>query len=61
MKDRAPCSIDLDRVMVDYLQEMVKKYGLDDMGKAMRCLVNLARDDERYEKAAFGEVRCLDC
>jgi hypothetical protein len=61
MKDLAPQTIELESEKVQFLQEMSKKYGLTDIGKAVRCLVNYARENPERLDEIFGEVRCLDC
>ena len=38
-----------------------KAYSLPDTAKAMRCLINYARDNPEKRKAIFAEVCCLDC
>ena len=40
---------------------MSAKYGLTDVGKAVRCLVNYARENPERLDDIFGEIRCLDC
>ena len=32
-----------------------------DIGKAVRCLVNYARENPDRRDDIFGEIRCLDC
>jgi hypothetical protein len=61
MKDLAPHSIELESDKVKFLDEMTKKYDLADIGKAVRCLVNYARENQDKLDEIFGEVRCLDC
>ena len=61
MKDRAVYSIELDRSMHAFLEEMVKKYSLADVGKAVRYLVNYARDETGKQDDIFADIRCLDC
>jgi hypothetical protein len=61
MKDLAPHTIELESEKVQFLQEMSTKYGLGDMGKAIRCLVNYARENPERRDDIFGEIRCLDC
>ncbi len=61
MKDASPVSIELVSDQVRYLEEMAQKHGLPDIGKAVRCLVNYARETPEHEEAIFTEVRCLDC
>ena len=40
---------------------MVEAYSLPDTAKAIRCLINYARDNPDKREAIFTEVRCLDC
>ena len=61
MKDYAPRPIDLDSSMVEYLETAAKKYGLSDIGKAVRCLVNYARDNPEKQNDIFDEIRCQGC
>jgi len=61
MKDLRPCSIDLEVAKVEFLEQMAESHGLPDIGKAVRCLVNYARDNPDKHAAIFTEVRCLDC
>ena len=61
MKDYTPRSIELDSEMVAYLEEVAKKYDLPDIGKAVRCLVNYARESEAKRDEIFSEVRCMGC
>jgi hypothetical protein len=46
---------------VAFLQQMADAYGLPDIGKAVRCLVNYARENPDKQEAIFNEVRCMDC
>jgi hypothetical protein len=61
MKDLAPHTIELESEKLQFLQEMSTKYGLADVGKAVRCLVNYARENPDRLDDIFGEIRCLDC
>lgn len=61
MKDLTAQSIELESEKVKFLQEMAKKYDLPDIGKAVRCLVNYARENPDKLDDIFAEVRCLDC
>ena len=61
MKDYTPRPVDLDSSMVEYLEEMAKKYSLPDAGKAVRCLINYARENPEKGNEIFDEVRCLGC
>jgi hypothetical protein len=44
-----------------YLDEAVKAFNLEDAGKALRCLINYARENPEKRDDIFGEVRCADC
>ena len=61
MKDAEPCPIELETEKVAFLKNVATTYGLPDIGKAVRCLVNYARENPDKHEAIFGEVRCLDC
>jgi hypothetical protein len=61
MKDLASQPIELAGDQQRFLQDMADKHGLPDVGKAIRCLVNYARDNPHRQEEIFGEVRCLDC
>ena len=61
MKDAQACSIELETEKVAFLKGVAEAYDLPDIGKAVRCLVNYARENPDKHQAIFGEVRCLDC
>jgi hypothetical protein len=61
MKDATPYPVDLASEQKRFLEDMVTKHGLGDLGKAVRCLVNYAREHPQHEDVIFAEVRCLDC
>ncbi len=61
MKDYQPRQIELDSTMVEYLEETAKKYDLPDMSKAIRCLVNYARENADKQDDIFSDIRCLGC
>jgi hypothetical protein len=61
MKDYSARPIELDSAMVEYLEETAKKYSLPDAGKAVRCLVNYARENPDKRDEIFDEIRCLGC
>jgi hypothetical protein len=61
MKDPATYSIALESQKVRFLEDMTIKYALTDIGKAVRCLVNYARENPDKLDDIFGEVRCVDC
>ena len=61
MSDKQSRPVDLKPAMVQFLDEVTKTYQLDDAGKALRCLVNYARENPDKHAEIFGEMRCLDC
>ena len=61
MKDAKPYEIELELVKMQFLEEMAAKYGLTDAGKAVRCLINYARENPDKHEEIFGEIRCTDC
>ena len=44
-----------------YLDEAVKAFNLDDAGKAIRILINYARENPDKRDEIFSEVRCTNC
>jgi hypothetical protein len=61
MKDAKPYEIELETEKMQFLQAMATQYGLSDAGKAVRCLINYARENPDKHAEIFDEVRCLDC
>lgn len=61
MKDAKPYQIDLETEKIQFLQAMATQYGLSDVGKAVRCLINYARENPDKHTEIFDEVRCIDC
>ena len=45
-----------------YIDEAVKAFNLDDAGKAVRILINYARENPDKRNEIFGDVHCTgDC
>ena len=61
MKDFRPCAIELDSAKVEFLEEVRSSYDLPDIGKAVRCLINYARENPEKRDEIFSDVRCLEC
>ncbi|HET6961028.1 MAG TPA: hypothetical protein VFJ27_00960 [Terriglobia bacterium] len=61
MKDKTELKIPLEPEKVEFLQRMAKSYQLPDIGKAVRCLIDYARENPDQQAAIFGEVHCQDC
>ncbi len=61
MKDAKAYPIELETEKIQFLEEVAAKYGLPDAAKAIRCLINYARENPDKHADIFEEVRCLDC
>ena len=61
MKDKIEQRILLEPEKVGFLQTMAKSYQLPDIGKAVRCLIDYARENPDKQAEIFGEVHCQDC
>ena len=61
LKDKATFDVLLEKHQMAFLEEVAKKYRLEDASKAIRCLINFAIDEAGEQERIFGEVRCLDC
>jgi hypothetical protein len=61
MSDKQTTPVDLKPEMIQFLAEMAKTYQLDDAGKAVRCLINYARENADKRDEIFSEVRCTSC
>lgn len=60
-KDTKPYPIELETAKLQFLEEVAQRHGLPDVGKAVRCLVNYAREHPERHAEIFDEVRCEDC
>jgi hypothetical protein len=61
MKDATAYSIELEREKMQFLEEIAAKYSLPDTAKAVRCLINYARENPDKHTDIFEEVRCSNC
>lgn len=61
MKDDRRETLQLGSDKVLFLEEIAKTYALPDIGKAVRCLIDYAREHPDRHKDMFDEIRCLDC
>ena len=61
MKDAKPVTVNLESTKMKFLDDMVSKFGLGDSGKAIRCLIDYARENEAQQATIFSEIRCQDC
>ena len=53
--------IDIHDIQIEYLNQIVKKYQLNDVGKAIRCLINHSINSEKLEEDIFETERCVNC
>lgn len=60
-KDKALYSFELEKDMMEFIEQMTAKHNLPDVSKTMRCLVNYAREVETAQEDIFVEIRCLNC
>ena len=60
-KDKATYSIELEKDMMSFLEQMTAQYSLPDVSKTVRCLVNYALVVEEARDDIFAEIRCLNC
>jgi hypothetical protein len=61
MKHYVPRPIELNSEMMEYLEAVAKRHSLADVGKAVRCLINYARENPDKDDEIFDEVRCTGC
>ena len=61
MKDARAFPIELESDKIEFLQQMAASHGLPDVGKAVRCLINYARENPDKHEDIFGEIRCVNC
>ncbi|MGQ4809077.1 hypothetical protein NKDENANG_02473 [Candidatus Entotheonellaceae bacterium PAL068K] len=60
-KDKEMYSLELEKDMMEFMEQMTTQYDLPDVSKAVRCLINYARDVDGIQDAIFAEMRCLSC
>ena len=60
-KDKAMYTIELEKDMMAFMEQMTAQYNLPDVSKAMRCLINYAREIEAVRDDVFSAIRCLNC
>jgi hypothetical protein len=61
MKDKAMFSVELDKHMMTFLEDMAQQYELPDASKALRVLITYAMDPETERDRIFADIRCFDC
>jgi len=54
--------IELKPDQIAYLDEAVKAFGIENAGKAVRILINYARENPDKRNDIFGDIHCTgDC
>ena len=61
MKDAKAHPIELDSAKLQFLEQITSSYALADVGKAVRCLINYARENPDKHDEIFSEIRCTEC
>lgn len=61
MSDNIEYTVELKERQWEYLEEMTKKYDIQDASKTLRCLINYAIESGDQEEDIYEEIRCLDC
>ncbi len=61
MPPKQSYSMELNPSMHTFLSEVSEKYNLPDTSKALRCLINFARENPEQHDTIFSEMRCMDC
>lgn len=61
MKDDKAVELAIGSDKLAFLEQMMAKYDLPDVGKAVRILIDHARDNPSLHDTIFSELRCLDC
>jgi hypothetical protein len=60
-KDKATYTVELDKHMMTFLEEMATQYDLPDTSKVLRVLITYALDPETDRDRIFSDIRCFDC
>jgi hypothetical protein len=53
--------VELEPIQLHYLQSMMARYAIPDVGKAVRVLVNFAMAAPEQEESIFKKTRCRHC
>lgn len=53
--------VDLEPIQLRYLETMMSRYAIPDLGKAVRVLVNFAMAVPEQEESIFKKTRCRHC
>jgi hypothetical protein len=58
---KLPYTIQLQPPKMAFLEEAAKTHQLPDAGKALRCLIDFAREHPELHAEIFGQIHCVDC
>ncbi len=58
--DKITVAFEIDRDAEDLLAEIVEKYDLPDISKAVRIMLDYVAEDGDWDEI-FGEIRCRRC
>ncbi len=61
MKDKATFTVELDKHMMAFMEDMAQQYEIPDASKALRVLITYAMDPETERDRIFADIRCFDC
>ncbi len=61
MAAKTPHTIDLKDRQYEYLERMIAKHDIPDVGKAVRILVDFAMHEREEEDRIFTKMRCSGC
>ncbi|HSR69107.1 MAG TPA: hypothetical protein VLU25_14320 [Acidobacteriota bacterium] len=61
MSENIEYSVELKEDQYEWLREMTEEHGLIDESKAVRCLIDFAREKSDLESDIFEEIRCMNC
>ncbi|HSR49251.1 MAG TPA: hypothetical protein VLV83_00400 [Acidobacteriota bacterium] len=61
MSENIEYTLELKEDQYEWLEEMAEEHGLPDESKALRCLIDFAREESDLESDIFDEIRCLHC
>ena len=61
MAEKQSITVELRPQQLAYLEQIIAKHGIADVGKAVRVLVDFARDEPDHESLIFNEKRCINC
>lgn len=61
MKDDKTVALVIGTDKLAFLEAMAKRYDLPDVGKAVRILIDHARENPSMLDTIFDESRCVDC